>query len=90
MDERLTWKEHISDICTKAIKAKAFLRCNFYCPCSLTKNPIAIHDNTSFSEAITRIYCKSLVPTLTISEKVPLVSLTIITAVLASCFNARK
>ena len=36
MDERLTWKEHISDICTKAIKAKAFVRCNLYnCPASL-------------------------------------------------------
>jgi len=70
MDECLTWKEHISDICTKAIKAKAFLRCNLYnCPASL-KNPIAIHENTSFSEANTKIYCKSMVPTLTISEKV--------------------
>ena len=33
IDKHLTWKEHINDICSKAIKAKAFLQQNLHrCP----------------------------------------------------------
>ena len=30
IDGHLTWKDHVNDICSKAIKAKAFLQQNLY------------------------------------------------------------
>ena len=39
IDEHLTWKEHVNDICSKAIKAKAFLQRNlFWCPTTVKSN----------------------------------------------------
>ena len=39
IDKHLTWKEHINDICSKAIKAKAFLQRNLHrCPTSVKSN----------------------------------------------------
>ena len=39
IDKHLTWKEHINDICSKAIKAKAFLQQNLHqCPTSVKSN----------------------------------------------------
>jgi len=36
IDEHLSWKEHVNNICSKATKAKAFLQRNlYYCPASL-------------------------------------------------------
>ena len=39
IDGHLTWKDHVNDICSKAIKAKAFLQRNLYpCPLSVKSN----------------------------------------------------
>ena len=39
LDKHLTWKEHVNDICSKAIKAKAFLQHNlFRCPAIVKSN----------------------------------------------------
>ena len=39
IDKYLTWKEHVNDICSKAIKAKAFLQRNLHrCPTSVKSN----------------------------------------------------
>ena len=39
IDEHLTWKEPVNDICSKAIKAKAFLQRNlFRCPITVKSN----------------------------------------------------
>ena len=39
IDEHLTWKEHVNNICSKAIKAKAFLQQNLHhCPASMKSN----------------------------------------------------
>ena len=36
IDQHLTWKEHVNNICTKAIKAKTFLQRNLHqCPASV-------------------------------------------------------
>ena len=35
IDGHLTWKDNVNDICSKAIKAKAFLQRNLY-PCPLS------------------------------------------------------
>ena len=39
IDEHLTWKEHVNEICSKAIKAKAFLQRNPHrCPVLVKSN----------------------------------------------------
>ena len=39
IDGHLTWKDHVNDICSKAIKAKAFLQRNLHqCPPSMKSN----------------------------------------------------
>ena len=39
IDQHLTWKEHVNNICSKAIKAKAFLQRNLHqCPASIKSN----------------------------------------------------
>ena len=39
IDQHLTWKEHVNNICSKAIKAKAFLQRNLHqCPASVKSN----------------------------------------------------
>ena len=39
IDEHLTWKEHVNEICSKAIKAKAFLQRNLHrCPVLVKSN----------------------------------------------------
>ena len=38
-DQHLTWKEHVNNICSKAIQAKAFLQQNLHqCPASVKSN----------------------------------------------------
>ena len=39
IDKHLTWKEHVNEICSKAIKAKAFLQRNLHrCPVLVKSN----------------------------------------------------
>jgi len=65
IDNRLTWKEHVSITCSKAINAKAFMQRHLYhCPASL-KSTCYVY---IYGEANTRICSNSMVPTPTVSE----------------------
>ena len=54
IDKHLTWKERVNDICSKAIKAKAFLQRYNFSEIQLLYIP---------SETYTRICCYNMVPT---------------------------
>ena len=64
IDKHITWKEHVNDIRSKAIKAKAFLQRNlFRCPTTVKSKLLHI-----LSETYIRVCCYSVVPTPSIPE----------------------